>query len=190
MEAFLKFVRPGYDLAALAFPPQAVTWKTAADPVWLAQVEGLLEPLLEIAPNGVLASAKVKSALQKIASKHKINYTKMRDCDFLDAADQYVRMGLAQLRGLKKSPELLTRFCRKASGEEQAAAQRLLSMLKVEDAGSVMPAGLLKDEKATGKREAEKASGGDGTPEAENLGALQPKSQTLNPKPQTLSPKP
>ena len=133
MKAFEKFLEDENDLDLLekvSCPGHhSWSWKTAPHPGWIYKLCGLALLLVHIAPNGVLQSTKLKAAVQKICQKKKINKSRYHDCDFADHVDQRVRIVLAQLRLLKQKSDEYHKCMRKASPDEKAGIDKVLSYM-------------------------------------------------------------
>ena len=109
-----------FDLfAALDCPGhQKWVWKTAPNVAWMSKTAELVSSILKIAPNGVLASQKVKGALLKLTQTScKVNRTRYCDTDWADHCDLRLRTILAQYRELKKNSTTYSCAMRKASEE-------------------------------------------------------------------------
>ena len=115
------------------------SWKTAPNMQWLAQARQLLCGFLEIAPNGLLPSSKLRLSLQRLVvdSSLKVNKTSYHTDDWVDQMDQRIRVLLSQLRALKKADTYVTSM-RKATAGEKEAVDDILSQLNL---GSVAEAG-------------------------------------------------
>ena len=124
-----------WDLHQLTQHPQgskAFSWKTSPHPAWMAQCSDLVQELLKIAPNGLVTSSKLKTAVAKLAQERKINFTTMSEDDFQDAIDMRIRVVLSQYRAVKMSKEAAQRCLRKASDLEGEQIQKVLSRLSVD----------------------------------------------------------
>ena len=63
-----------WDLHQLTQHPQGAkvfSWKTSPHPAWMAQCSDLVQELLKIAPNGLVTSSKLKSAVAKLGQEKK-----------------------------------------------------------------------------------------------------------------------
>ena len=117
-------------------PPPNTGWKTAPQPGWLALLSPLWKEYLKIAPNGVLPSKKHGCCLEKLQEKREMPGNKRTKEENAEKWDEWVRIGLAQLRSLQQSDQAKARAMRKADGEEQAKLEEVLSLLQV-DAESI-----------------------------------------------------
>ena len=71
-----------YDLHKLLLNGSLPSWKTAPDATYLSScIAPLCQDLFKVAPNGVLASTKLKSAVEKLASdkKKRLNFSHYSD---------------------------------------------------------------------------------------------------------------
>ena len=108
------------------------SWKTAPNMQWLAQARQLLCGFLEIAPNGLLPSSKLRLSLQRLVvdSSLKVNKTSYHTDDWVDQMDQRIRVLLSQARALKKADTYVTSM-RKATAGEKEAVDDILSRLNL-----------------------------------------------------------
>ena len=106
------------------------SWKTAPNIQWLAQARQLLCGFLQIAPNGLLPSSKLRLSLQRLVvdSSLKVNKTSYHTDDWVDQMDQRIRVLLSQARALKKADTYVTSM-RKATAEDKEAVDDILSRL-------------------------------------------------------------
>ena len=112
---------------------QRWSWKTAPNVSWMSKTAEFVSSVLEIAPNGVLASAKVKAALLKLTqTNNKINRTRFCDTDWADHVDLRLRTILSQYRELKKKSDTYCCAMRKASEEEKVAIDKALALLRLD----------------------------------------------------------
>ena len=112
---------------------QRWSWKTAPNVSWMSKTAEFVSSVLEIAPNGVLASAKVKAALLKLTqTNNKINRTRFCDTDGSDHVDLRLRTILSQYRELKKRSDSYCCAMRKASEEEKVAIDKALALLRLD----------------------------------------------------------
>ena len=113
------------------------SWKTAPNIQWLAQARQLCG-FLQIAPNGLLPSAKLRLGLQRLVvdSSVKVNKTSYHTHDWVDQMDQRIRVLLSQARAFKKAETYVT-LMRKATAGDKAAVDNILSRLNL---GSEAPA--------------------------------------------------
>ena len=131
-----------FDLHSVVSPPDKVawSWKTAHNCAWISKIskmKTLLCGFLRVAPNEVLASTKLKSAVSKLCTeqeykKYKVNQSKLYDCDFADQCDEKIRIVLAQLRLLKKYPEEYSRAMRKATPSQKENIDECLGLLRLD----------------------------------------------------------
>ena len=136
MKGFQKFVEETgqMDLFGAVDPPTHHTWswKTAPNISWMAKIHLLALHLLDVAPNGVLASSKLKNSVVKLCGWKKINKTRFADCDFADQVDLRVRVVLAQFRLLKQKADEYQKAMRKATPEEKEQVDKVISKLVLE----------------------------------------------------------
>jgi hypothetical protein len=119
----------------------SVTWKTAPCTAWLSSLECMFRAYLEIAPNAMIPPKKHKLAIEKIVAEGLVgmpegtafNTTRLSTFDFVDKVDQYVRIGLAQLRLLKSDPAAMQRAWNKCSLHEQSLINGLLDKLELSE---------------------------------------------------------
>ena len=112
---------------------QKWSWKTAPNVAWMAKTAELVCSVLKIAPNGVLASQKVKGALLKLTqTSNKFNRTRYCDTDWADHCDLRLRTVLSQYRELKKRSDTYACAMRKASTEEKDAIDMALAKLRLD----------------------------------------------------------
>ncbi|CAL1153716.1 unnamed protein product [Cladocopium goreaui] len=90
-------------------PPDGTSWKTSPEPAWLASVS------------------------ERAGTKN-IDTGKMSSQEFTEQVDEWVRIGLAQLRTLRMSQLARTRCFRKSSPEEQQKLEKLMGCLTEVDA--------------------------------------------------------
>ena len=110
------------------------SWKTAPNVSWMCKTSSLVAGFLKIAPNGVLASQKIRNALIKMTQNRKVNRSRFADSDWADKIDLRLRVVLSQFRELKKRPEAYAAAMRKASVEEKDAIDYCLSLMSLESA--------------------------------------------------------
>ena len=104
-------------------------FKSSPQPKWLCKLRILFSKLLDVAPNTVITSRKLRDALQRLHEEGSIMPpgTKKDPDSIMDWVDQKVRVGLAQLRELKdNSNSCKERAFKKCSDTEK---DRLNSML-------------------------------------------------------------
>lgn len=103
---------------------QKWSWKTAPN---------VASSVSKIAPNGVLASQKVKGALLKLTqTSNKFNRTRYCDTDWADHCDLRLRTVLSQYREVKKRSDTYACAMRKASEEEKIAIDKALALLRLD----------------------------------------------------------
>ena len=110
-------------------PPSGTGWKTAVDPSWITKLGGLWKKFIANAPNGVIPSKKNRTALEKLQDRRQVNQGKRNPQDFAELCDEWIRIGLAQLRSCKQSQLIRARTMRKAGPDEQEMINDLISML-------------------------------------------------------------
>ena len=110
-----------FDLMELvAYPGHgAFSWKTSPHAGWMMQMHRLVAKFLQVAPNGVLPSAKLKLAILRLCDYMKVNHTKSCHADFADKVDVRIRIVLAQYRKIKGSPYEYQRLMKKATPVEK-----------------------------------------------------------------------
>ena len=122
------------DLAKLITPPDNVGWKTAAHVKYLSKMEPLLSRLLQVAPNTVLHSRKVREAVQNLCQEKGISTSSKRNPqDFSDWCDDVIRMCLAQLRDLKANTQNLSRALRKGTPMENEKIRAMLDKVNFQE---------------------------------------------------------
>eukprot|EP00438_Fugacium_kawagutii_P010979 Skav204492 [mRNA] locus=scaffold2305:1578:2896:- [translate_table: standard] len=105
-------------------------WKRACNPLWMAKLNFLAHGLILVAPNAVVASVKLKLAIQKLLNEHKCTTSKGHAvADTVDLCDQMIRMLLGQFRSCKDNPETYYRICRKMSAAEKLELDRTLAAM-------------------------------------------------------------
>lgn len=120
----------------LSAPPE-MDWKSSPQVKWLCRQQVLFKGLLEIAPNTVITSRKVKEALQRIQDEEPVNLTKRDDATLWDYVDTKVRIGLAQLRELKNNRDYcLDRAMRKLADGEKDVLRIMLDMIHFNEVNS------------------------------------------------------
>lgn len=110
------------------------SWKTAPCTAWLSKSADLLVDFLKIAPNGVLPSAKMRLALQRLLlePKKKINTTAYDNDKFMDEVDARIRVLLSQARQLKKSGQSYDTAMRKSTMEDKELVDLILGHIKLD----------------------------------------------------------
>ena len=132
MKPFLAWFKESgkYDLASMLTPKSHVSWKTAPDIDWLADLHPLFMKLLKVAKASILPSQKLKSALEKIQREVcRINFSKNADDQFFDMMDN-VRIAASQLRTLKKETLAYARSVKKASIQQKEKLDDMLSLIQ------------------------------------------------------------
>lgn len=66
------------------------------------------------------------------SGKHRLNYTRMKDEDFMDRSDETLRIAASQYRSLKKNQVDYMRSIKKMGQEGKVAIDEVLSMLKLD----------------------------------------------------------
>ena len=115
-------------------PPPQTGWKTAAAPTWLGRLSPLFKRFLNIAPNGVIPSKKHRVCLEKLQEKKNVASGRRTSAEHAERWDEWIRIGLSQMRGLKQSEVARARCLRKCDGDEQLAIEDVLSLLPEGDA--------------------------------------------------------
>ena len=121
-----------WDLHALLIKgKEAKTWKNSPCSVFLSgHMAVLCQELFKVCRNGVLASKKIKSALEKLQKeKHRVNHSKLSDPDFWDLLDQQIRIAASHYRDLKLSGSRYAACIRKASVSEKEQIDGVLQFL-------------------------------------------------------------
>ena len=133
MKAIQQYVEEtgDLDLFQAVDPPghHAWSWKTAPNCAWMAKVSVLALHILDVAPNGVLSSSKLKNAVTKLCGWKKVNKTRFADCDFADQVDHRLRVVLAQFRLLKQKTEEHQKAIKKATPWEKEKVDKVMSKL-------------------------------------------------------------
>ena len=65
-------------------------------------------------------------------TQQRLNYSKMKDEQFFDQLDQYIRIGAAQIRTLKINQADFIRVAKKCSQEEKKAIEEILELVSVD----------------------------------------------------------
>ena len=121
-----------WDLHALLIKgKEAKTWKNSPCAVFLSgHMAALCQELFKVCRNGLLASKKIKSALEKLQKqKHRVNHSKLSDPDFWDLLDQQIRIAASHYRDLKLSGSRYAACMRKASVSEKEQIDGVLQFL-------------------------------------------------------------
>ena len=109
--------------------PPGMSWKSAANPAYLAKLSPLLCKYAKIAPNGVLPSKKHKIALESVDKSSGLQKSEKRSqSDFIDFCDDAIRMALSHYRALKNDVAK-ARLFRKADMSQQRSMEEVLSLL-------------------------------------------------------------
>jgi hypothetical protein len=118
--------------ASLEIPDgKAWGWKRANHAGWMSKLAALAHGLVQVVPNGVLSSVKLKLAIQKLLDSHKCTTAKgqaVEDC--LDLCDQMVRILLQQYRSILDSRDEYYKVCRKLSSDEKLQVDSVLSTMR------------------------------------------------------------
>ena len=89
--------------------------------------------LFGVCSNGVVASKKLRGALQKLhAEEGRMDFGRKQDPDFFDYIDEQVRIATSQFRDLKKCPDGYRRCAKKASEDEMNGIKKVLDLLILE----------------------------------------------------------
>lgn len=109
---------------------QQLGWKKACNPLWMAKLNFLVHGLILVAPNGVVASVKLKLAIQKLLADHKCTTSKGHEVnDTVDLCDQMIRVLLGQFRACKDKQEKYYRVCRRMSAAEKSELDKTLAAM-------------------------------------------------------------
>ena len=122
MEAFKElFVKEdSRDIRKILSPPPDMDWKSTPQYKWLARLSPFFMKLLDVAPNTVLTSRKVKDAIIRLHEEGPVNMTRKDDSELWDWVDTKIRIGMSQLRDLKNNVHgCLDRAHKKATSEER-----------------------------------------------------------------------
>lgn len=114
-----------HDMLTLLEPGTGeVTWKTRPLPDWLANLVPLLRKLVK---KCIFPQKKMQEALEKIQADHyRINFSKLRDDQFMDKCSLYIRAAASQMRDLKAKGGIYQRAMKRASLKEKQALDGLL----------------------------------------------------------------
>ena len=108
-------------------PPLDMDWKSAPNVKWLVKQRTFFRDILDVAPNTVVTSRKLKDAVQRLHEEEPLITNKKDETTLWDYLDTKVRIGLAQLRELKHNRDFcLDRGLRKLSEAEQRELNSLL----------------------------------------------------------------
>ena len=130
------------DIKKVLDPPADLGWKSAPVPRWLVKLFVLYSHLLDIAPNTLVTSKKLREALQRLHDVEPIHMmVKKEDSEVWDWADARVRIGLAQLRELKNNTHgAFDRAASRLPKEECSKLQTLLDKIQIgKDALALVP---------------------------------------------------
>ena len=107
-------------------------WKTSPNVMWISGAAELLVGFLNIAPNGLLPSSKIKMCLQRLLSDPvlRLNRTEYHSEDFVDQIDNRLRILLKQCRELKRAEAYMCAM-RKATEDDKTKVDLVLSHLEV-----------------------------------------------------------
>ena len=133
---FLK-KQPEKDILSFLSSAKRVDWKTAPaiDLLGDAKVAEFFTGLFKVHANGVMSKSKLKKALSATQSEYfRLNHSKMHDDDYIDLADERIRILAGQYRDLKKCSEHYDRTMRKATAKQKDIVDEALSVLDL-DAG-------------------------------------------------------
>lgn len=114
-------------------PPAGLWWKTSPHPGWLGKLQVLWKQYLTIAPNGLIPGKRHRDSLEKLVDRRKIHTGQRSVPEFAERVDEWIRIGLAHLRDINKTPISKQRCMRKAAPDEQKALESVLSMLVLSD---------------------------------------------------------
>ena len=117
-----------HDMLTLLEPATGeVTWKTRPLPDWLANLVPLLRKLVAVDKKCIFPQKKMQEALEKIQADHyRINFSKLRDDQFMDKCSLYIRAAASQMRDLKAKGGIYQRAMKRASLKEKQALDGLL----------------------------------------------------------------
>jgi hypothetical protein len=101
------------------------TWKSAADVSVLCSVAPLLTMFCKVAPNGVVSSSKLRTALMKCNVRQQLLHGTWPFDHFADKFDNSVRIGLSKLR------ELLTNTLARERAYKKARVYRRVARVVV-----------------------------------------------------------
>ena len=117
-ELFLK--EDSRDIRKILSPPPDMDWKSTPQYKWLTRLSPFFMKLLDVAPNTVLTSRKVKDAIIRLHEEGPVNMTRKDDSEPWDWVDTKIRIGVSQLRDLKNNVHgCLDRAHKKATSEER-----------------------------------------------------------------------
>lgn len=125
------------DVRKVLDAPPEMDWKSAPHVKWLCRQQVLFKSLLEIVPNTVVTSRKMKDALQRLHEEEPVNLRRKDDAVLWDYVDTKVRIGLAQLRELKNNRDYcFDRGMRKLSEPEKEVLRCMLEMVNFTEANN------------------------------------------------------
>ena len=117
-ELFVK--EDSRDIRKILSPPPDMDWKSTPQYKWLTRLSPFFMKLLDVAPNTVLTSRKVKDAIIRLHEEGPVNVTRKDDSELWDWVDTKIRIGVSQLRDLKNNVHgCLDRAHKKATSEER-----------------------------------------------------------------------
>lgn len=123
------------DILKLLQCPSDMDWKSVPQHRWLVKNKVLFSLLLEVAPNTVITSRKLKEALSRIHDEKSINFSKKDNGDLWDWVDTKVRIGCAQLRELKSSTVVWDRCMKRCTDEEKEVLKAMMDQIQLAKLG-------------------------------------------------------
>ena len=123
------------DILKLLQCPSDMDWKSVPQHRWLVKNKVLFSLLLEVAPNTVITSRKLKEALSRIHDEKSINFSKKDNGDLWDWVDTKVRIGCAQLRELKSSTVVWDRCMKRCTDEEKEVLKAMMDQIQLSKSG-------------------------------------------------------
>ena len=137
MHPFKVYIEKGgcRDILKLLQCPVDMDWKSIPQHRWLVKNKVLFSLLLEVAPNTVITSRKVKEALSRIHEEKSINFSKKENGDLWDWVDTKVRIGCAQLRELKSSTIVWDRCMKRCTDEEKDVLKEMMDQIELGKCG-------------------------------------------------------
>ena len=121
--------RRSRNVEALLKVPKGTSWKTAPSGEWMASLATLMGKYTLIAPNAMIPPKKHRAPLMRIHQESAINFSKKPTEDFLDWADESIRICLAQFRVIKNCELSRSRAFKKIGPVEIAAADKVLQQM-------------------------------------------------------------
>ena len=121
--------RHSRNVEALLKVPKGTSWKTAPSGEWMASLATLMGKYTLIAPNAMIPPKQRRAALMRIHQESAINFSKKPTEDFLDWADESIRICLAQFRVIKNCELSRSRAFKKIGPVEIAAADKVLQQM-------------------------------------------------------------